>query len=258
MHYNSKAKRQHITEELLKQGKDIYKNSTGLQAFYSLAIYPHDWSVVFGNIRDRTRIRDKDWECLLGIIFAQLIYNKKCQSETKRMCHEVAIDYVEFIRSDNKGDPWKFILNMTRYFYRYAFIQGIESFGIDWRTMAYEHMGAKLKPSPKTYHSLFTNMYLRTQLKSIVVFNHFLDVGEQGYEPGVNDRYTLLAEQASSKKSLSYEALEGSFEFYLTALPSWNHSIRRQVCFYLSHILPMTYLVEKQLLGVKQKNVIGL
>ena len=257
MHFNYQKERDIIVAELEKDYPDLWKYENRFNTFVNVCIHPYKWEWVYSKVKSGYGITDKAYYALLGAMHATLVNIKKARKESTRMCNEAAPDIIEFIRNDSTDDPWRFLLAMRRYFPRYFIIRGLTTFGINWRDVAYDVMGAYRKPNPKTHHSLFTNLYVRTLCKSVAVFSWYRDTYEDDYEFGENDMVTLIDKQADSTKCKSREALEDTVIYLSEALPSWNHRARAQVGYYLNHLLPLYYLTEKQLFGRLHNNVIG-
>lgn len=259
MHFNYGKKREQIAQEYLDNGVDLFADkSIRWRVYINLCIHPYKWEQIYGSIRDNQRIPNVTWNAFLGALHGTLVYIKRSRIESHRMCAEIAPDIVEFIRSDTTGDPWKFLLSMMRYFPRYFVLRGLKTFGIDWRELALSHMGATHKPNPKTYHSLFTNTYVRTLVKAITVYTQQREPFDSEYQLGVNDRHSLLLKhRGNGKKCKGYDELNATVEYLEQALPSWNQRTRAQVAYYLSHALPLHYLTEKQLFGRLETNVTG-
>jgi hypothetical protein len=258
MHFNYGRRREQITQDYADKGVDLFADhGSRWRAYINLCIHPYKWEQVYGSIRENKRIPNMTWNALLGALHGTLVYIKRSRVESHRMCAEIAPDIVEFIRSDSKGDPWKFLLSMMRYFPRYFIMRGLKTFGIDWREVAVTCMGATHKPNPKTYHSLFTGLYIRTLVKAITVYTQQRDIHDSEYELGKNDRHSLLVRESASTKCKGYHELNATVEYLEQALPSWNQKTRAQVAYYLSHALPLHYLVEKQLFGRLETNTTG-
>jgi hypothetical protein len=257
MHYNSAAKRARIEEEYRQKGVELYDTNAKLAVYINLCIHPYKWEWVYDTIRTRGQIPDKCYYAMLGAIYGVMINIKRAKRESAQVSNEIAPDIIDFIRNDKTNDPWRFILSMRRYLPRYIILRGLSTFGINWREVATEVMGARQEPQPKTYHSLLTNLYVRTLIKALGVFVAVRDENEQEYEYGVNDVATLLARESNSTKCKSKEALENTYFYLREALPSWNCQTRGRVAFYLSNLLPLSYLTEKQLYGRLHENTIG-
>jgi len=257
MHYNSAAKRARIEQDYRDKGIELFDTKSKLAVFINFCIYPYKWEWVYETIRTRGQIPDKCYYAMLGAIYATMINIKRAKRESAQVSNEIAPDIIDFIRNDRTGDPWKFILSMRRYLPRYLIIRGLQSFGIDWKKLAMETMGATREPQPRTYHSLLTNLYVRTLIKALGVFVAVRDTNEEEYEFGVNDVATLLEKESQSSKCKSKETLEETYFYLREALPSWNAQTRGQVAYYLSNLLPLSYLTEKQLYGRLHENTIG-
>lgn len=258
MHYNHAYKREQIRQKYLDKGIDLFDTDNIYSVYINLCIHPYKWESVFANIRERPHINQRDYFALLGTIKALLINTKRAKKESTRMSAELAPDFIDFIRNDRVGNPWKFILSMRRYVPRYLIMRGLQDFGIDWRDLAFDHMGAKYKPQPKSYHTLFTNLYLRTIVKALGVFAAVREPHDADYECGVNDVASLIKKESNSTKCKSPEILERTYLFLRESLPSWSPQVRGQVTYYLSNLLPVTYLVEKRLYGRQHENIIGV
>jgi hypothetical protein len=172
------------------------------------------------------------------------------------MLPDIAIDFVDFIRKDKSPDPWKFLHSIKRYYPRYAIIKSLRSFGIDWREIAYELMGSSCKPVPTSYHSVFTNLYVRSLVKAVVIYKMYRSPGDEDYEEGVNDMQTLLKNTAASPKCVSEFYLEQTVNELLRVLPNWNTSIRGKVSYMLCYLQPASSL-ERQMLPSLQRKVLG-
>lgn len=248
MHYNNSQKRNQIIREL---GNEVFFGTRKkIRGFIQLCIYPYDWEVVFNNIQRGETIRVEDWNCLLGFLYGVHVLIKRRNKYTFEAVVDMAPDFVDFIRNspsekENPGYAWRFAVQVARnYMYRYIPIKGLTRFGVDWRSLAVTHMGATRPPNPRTFSSLLTNKYVRSLVKAMTVFRTYYKSYEEGYEPGVNDIVTLLEKHSSSSKCIDYEPFQNTVEYLNIALPSWNHSIRNKVGYYMDFNLPLTDITE--------------
>lgn len=253
MHFNGKKKR----DELIAQHEVNPYDVTGRRfcVYIDLCIHPHSWDSVYNKLRQPRKIDHSTWNCLLGVINALLLSIRMRPGQNAMLINDVALDFVDFIRHDNVGDAWKFILSMRVYLRRYCCIKSLHSIGLDWRTISYEELGAMCKPSNKTFHSIFTSLYVRSFIKALVVFKQMRTVADADYELGVNDRHTLVARESASKKCLDYHKLDKIVQIYMETLPSWNTSIRCKACYNISYMIPLHELLEKQMLPSTQRKI---
>lgn len=253
MHFNGKAKRDAIISLL---DYDPFSSGKRFCVYIDLCIHPFSWDTIYQKIRRKQRLDYQTWNCLLGALnglFINLHMQGACTNAV--LMSETAMDFVEFIRSDSVGDPWKFMLSMRVYMRRYCILKSLQSVGVDWREVAYNELGALSKPSNRTYHSIFTNKYVRSFLKALVVFKQMRTVVDEDYQVGVNDRHSLTLAQSTSPKSLPYEQLDKLVSILLESLPSWNTSIRAKVCYAISFQHDLHELFEKQMLPSMQRKI---
>lgn len=258
MFFNGKRARDAILQRELASGYDRFAPpALRYRAYINLCLSPFNWEDTYLSIKSGRKISINTWDCLLGTIMGMMLSLHRNTEHTIPLLSEVAIDFVDYIRIDKGSDPWRFLLSMRRYLPRYMLMRSLLSVGIDWREVAYEMLGAKSKPSYSSYHSLFTNNYIRTMIKATTVFKKMRTSEDPDYQPGVNDKHSLLLQQSLSKKCLSYEKLETVVDLYLVALPSWNTSIRAKVCYYISFLQPLHELFEKQMLPSTETRILG-
>lgn len=258
MHYNGKAKRDQLLAEMERRGVFPFDEKRNrFVSFINLCIHPYDWATCYHQVRNRKQISSQTWEAFNGAIFATFVIMNKSTGDTKLMLADVALDYIDFIRADKVGDPWKFLMSMRRYFPRYSIIKGLASFGLDWREFAYSHLGARCKPTSRSHHTIFTNVYVRTLVKAVVVFKQYRGPEHDDYQPGVNDMHSLLLTHSNSTKCLPYDRLEVAVNELLSLLPTWSPSIRARVNYMLSYMQPAHYILEKQMLPSTERKVLG-
>ncbi len=258
MHFNGKRERDRIIAQ--EEAAGFYRfapPALKYHAYVNLCLYPFTWEDTYISLKSNKRISLNTWNCLLGALMAMLLSMKRKTEHTIPILSEIAIDFIEYIRLDRGSDPWRFLFSMKRYFPRYVLMRSLLTVGIDWREVAYDLMGAKHKPAYGSYHSLFTNIYIRTLIKATTVYKQMRSTCDEDYEPGVNDKHSLLLRESKSKKCLSYKTLESVVDLYLTSLPSWNPSIRAKVCYYISFLRPLHELMEKQMLPATEAKILG-
>jgi hypothetical protein len=259
MLYNGQKDRERLMREFEeREGRCMFEGvEKRFCVWVNLCLYPHTWEQTYASLRKPGRISFKAWESLGGAIMALFVNCNRCTAFTKEMVGECQPDFVEYIRADRVGDPWKFLLSMRRYLPRYLAIKSLQKVGIDWRTVAVEQMGAKVKPRLSSYHSLFTNVYVRSILKALVVFRQYRTPGDEDYSLGTNDVASLVAKESASNKCVAFEKLLPVVELLQTTLPSWSVSARGRACFFCSYLLPLHYLTEKQMLPSLERKVLG-
>ena len=224
MHYNNLYDRQLIIEKTGLEQK-------GILSFVNLCIYPYDFATIYHRIQERDQIQFNDYEALKGAITALLVLIKRKNRNNNAAVDIFVVDFVNYIRSDTKTrDPLKFLMSINRYLPRYLCVSGLNyAFGIDWKTLVVETLDLNRSLEYSSYHSLFTNLYIRSLMMTFVAWKNFRYSHEEGYEYGVNDIDTLLTKAASYKKSLSRDKIEKLFDRLLKVLPSWNVQTRRKV-----------------------------
>lgn len=259
MHFNNKAVRDALEKQIeLETGVNPFKASPRRFCTYvNLCLHPYTWEQTYYHLRQRKTISLTTWSCLSGAVLALFINLNRKTGETTQTVAEVVPDFVEYIRSDKTNDPWKFLLSMRRYLPRFITVKALARVGLDWRKLSVELMGAYKTPKPATYHTLFTNIYVRSLVKAMVVFRLYRTTGDADYQPGVNDIITLVEKEAKSKKCISAAHLLNLVERLQETLPSWSVSARARACYYCSYLMPLHYLYEKQMLPSLERNVLG-
>lgn len=259
MHFNGAKERALILQQFReREGRDMFEGeSKRFCVWVNLCLHPYTWEQTFASLRQPGRVRYRAWENLGGAIMAIFININRFTPFTAQMVGECQPDFVEYIRSDTVGDPWKFLLSMRRYMPRYIAVKSLAKANIHWQDLAVECMGAKFKAKPTTYHSLFTNKYVRSTIKALVVFRQYRSVGDSDYEPGVNDLPTLVRRESASNKCVSEPHLLAAVERLQESLPSWSVSARGRTCFFTSYLMPLHYLTEKQMLPSLERKVLG-
>lgn len=259
MHYNGQKDRERLMAEFeRREGRGMFEGTTkNFCVWVNLCLAPYTWEQTYEGIRRGGRIDYKHWECLGGAIMALFVNINRFTTFTKEMVGECQPDFVEYIRADKKSDPWRFLLSMRRYMPRYITLKALAKVGFDWRSVACERMGARTLSRSTTYHSLFTNLYVRSIIKAMVVFRNYRTPGDPDYELGTNDLPTLVKKESASNKCVSYERLLPVVELLQESLPSWSTSARARVCFYCSYLMPLHYLTEKQMLPSLERKVLG-
>lgn len=258
-HYNDTAKRAALIEQAAARGVHLFAdtNKHKFCTWLNLCLAPHTWEQTYASVRKQKVLSHVAWECLGGAVLALFVNQNKFNRYTKEVVAEVLPDFVTYIRADKVGDPWKFILSMRRYLPRYITIKALGKAGVDWRELAVECMGAKTKPRSVTYHSLFTNVYVRSLVKAIVVFRLYRSPGDPEYVVGTNDLDTLITQHAASNKCVAEPELYATIASLQSSLPAWNYRVRAHTCFFLSYLLPLYWLTEKQMLPSMERNVLG-
>jgi hypothetical protein len=257
MYFNGKRERDRILHHELARGYDRFADMPRYCAYINLCIAPYNWEDVYTAIKSRASISLINWDCLNGVIMALLVSLHKKTEHTLPMIPEMSTDFVDYIRMDKGNSPWRFLLSMKRYLPRYFVMRSLAAVGIHWRDVAYDLMGARNKPAYTSYHSLFTNLHVRTLVKATSVFKHMRHTGDPDYQAGVNDKHSLLLKESSSTKCHKYEYLENVVDLYISCLPSWNPAIRAKVCYCISFLQPLHLLFEKQMLPSTSANVLG-
>jgi hypothetical protein len=257
--YNNKEARDNILRRMEAEGKPdpFGSNQPKFKNWINLCIHPSDWDTVYKRVKSNTTLSFETWEALQGVVFALLVYMNKSTRETKEVLNDVVIDFVDFIRKDKASDPWRFLHSMRRYYPRYAILKTLATFGIEWRTVAYEVMGANFKPSPRSYHSVFTNIYVRTLVKAVVIYKHYRTALDADFDDGVNDMHSLLLLHSASSKCLPYNRLEATVNLLLSVLPNWTPSVRSKVSYMLGYLQPASVLYELQMLPSTERKVLG-
>ena len=247
--YNNQYKRKAIIEQLRKEGRDPFAVKEKQAVFISLCIFPYSWEATFHRLRaNKSQITIEDWGVLQGVILGILVLDNKKLRHSHLALEHVTIDFVEFVRQQKDPSPWKFLLNAKRYIHRYLIIHSLAQFGVNWKDAA-KYGGAKQLPNPKTFHSFCTNIYLRNVVLATMVFRNYYSPLDEGYVEGVNDfRTCVLETMAKNKKCLPYERFERICLFVNERLPNWSKDVRGKVGYYLSYLLPLHMLVEKQML----------
>jgi hypothetical protein len=260
MHYNTQKERDRLMADYERlHGRSMFEGQTkSLCIWINLCLSPYTWEQTYAAVRRKnTHIPYKSWECLGGAIMALFVNINRFTPHTAEMVQECIPDFVEYIRGDSVGDPWKFILSMRRYLPRYVVLKSLAKVGIDWRKVAVERMGAKVASRSSTYHSLFTNLYVRSIVKAMVCFRLYRSVGDPDYLPGTNDLPSLVEKESASKKCVSADKLMQVVELLQETLPSWTPAVRARACFYVSYMLPLYFLKEKQMLPSVERRVLG-
>lgn len=229
MHYNNYPKRLLIQE---KNPSIFERSPSRVLSFINLCIYPHTFETVYRSIRSDKRITIKTYDCLKGVIIGLLVLSNRKHKDSYVSVDTYVIDFVNFIKSDTKEDPIRFLLSMRVYMPRYLFLRGLQiAFSIDWRSLVTDALELKIAPRSKSYHSLCTNKYVRNLLRVYVVWKNYRDVHDEGYELGVNDVNTLLDKAAAHKTSLDRVSLVALLESLKESLPSWGYSVRRKAAY---------------------------
>ena len=250
--------KQPAREELLKKMPDYFSQHSKVLAFVNLAIYPHKFEVVFKHIRELPRISSDTYNALKGTVTALMVMSKRQHKESSLSVDEYVLDFIQFIRSDNKGDPTKFLLSMRRYMPRYMFLKGLAvAFNVDWRRLVADALDLKELPQATNYHTMFTNRYTRNLLWVYIVWKNFKESHEEGFEQGVNDIVTLLAQANSHKSSLGEIKQQALFNALMGALPSWSYSTRRKASWAIDTCQDGTSMVNRQFTDWKYKQVAG-
>lgn len=259
MYYNGQKDRERLMQEFEeREGHSMFADvSKRFCVWINLCLHPYTWEQTYASLRKPGRISFRAWENLGGAIMALFVNINRCTPFTKEMVGECQPDFVEYIRADRVGDPWKFLLSMRRYLPRYIAVKSLQRAGIDWRLLATECMGAKVKPKISSFHSLFTNLYVRSILKALVVFRQYRTPGDEDYSLGTNDIASLVAKESSSNKCVSFDKLLPVVERLQESLPSWSVSARARTCFFCSYLMPLHYLTEKQMLPSLERKVLG-
>lgn len=248
--YNNQYKRQAIVEQIKAEGgANPFARKQKQEVFISLCVHPFSWESTFHNIRkNKKKITIEDWGVLQGVILGILVLDKKKLRHSHLALEHVTMDFVQFIRENKDDDPWKFILNAKRYIHRYLIIHSLAQFGIQWKEAA-RVAGASRIPNPKTFHSFCTNLYLRNVVLATFVFRNYYTPLDEGYVEGVNDFHSCVLEaMAMNKKCLPYERFNRICLYVNERLPNWSKDVRGKVGYYLSYLLPLHMLVEKQML----------
>jgi len=259
MHFNAAKERARILQEFReREGRDMFEGeSKRFCVWVNLCLHPYTWEQTYACLRVPGRVRYRAWENLGGAIMALFININRFTPFTAQMVGECQPDFVEYIRSDKIGDPWKFLLSMRRYMPRYIAIKSLSKAGIHWQDLAVECMGAKHKSQPTTYHSLFTNKYVRSTIKALVVFRQYRSIGDEDYSLGTNDLPALVRRESASPKCVGEPELTAVVERLQESLPSWSVSARSRACFFTSYLMPLHYLTEKQMLPSLERKVLG-
>ncbi len=259
MHYNPQKERTRLMQEYEeREGRSMFEGTDkSLCVWINLCIAPYTWEQTYAGLRQPGRIHFRHWECLGGVVMALFVNINRFTPFTPEMVNECLPDFVEYIRADKVGDPWKFILSMRRYLPRYIVLKALARVGFDWRKVACERMGAKVMSRSSSYHSLFTNLYVRSIVKAMVVFRLYRTPGDPDYLPGTNDLPSLVAKESASKKCVAFDKLLPVVELLQETLPSWSASARARACFYCSYLMPLHYLTEKQMLPSLERKVLG-
>jgi hypothetical protein len=241
-----------------REGRSMFEGTPkSLCVWINLCLFPYTWEQTYASLRKPGRISYRAWENLGGAVMALFVNINRFTPYTPEMVAEVLPDFVEYVRSDRTGDPWKFILSMRRYLPRYIVIKALARVGFNWREVACERMGAKVPSRSTSFHSLFTNLYVRSIVKAMVVFRLYRTPGDPDYLVGTNDVATLVAKESASNKCVSFDKLLATVELLQETLPSWSASARARACFYCSYLMPLHYLTEKQMLPSVERKVLG-
>lgn len=246
MHYNNLIKRQEILE---KYPGTFANNCKGILPFVNLCIFPYDFATIYHRIQQREQIQYNDYEALKGAITALLVLIKRKNKNNNAAVDIFVVDFVSYIRSDTKTkDPLKFLMSMNRYLPRYLCVSGLKySFGLDWRELVESTLDLNRSLSYSSYHSLFTNLYIRSLMMTFVAWKNFRYSHEDGYEYGVNDIDTLLDKAAAYKKSIKRDRIELLFERLIKELPSWNVDVRRKVGWCIDTMQDGWYVTNRQI-----------
>lgn len=247
MQYNNHPARTKILETV---GEEVFFGTKKkVRGFISLCLYPLSWESVYCGIQENDQLTPNDWNGLVGFLYATHVLIHRKNKYTYESCLDMAPDFVEYIRNgikerDNPGYCWRFAIQTKNYMFRYSVLKGLQRFGVDWRELATSQFGATIPPRPQTYSSLFTNRYVRSTIKAMVVFRTYRDAHEPDYEPGVNDYITLLQKESSSKKCVDFPYLKAGVDYLKTCLPSWNAHTRGKVGYFIDYNIPVTQLSE--------------
>jgi len=239
MHFNNKI----IRDELLKKNPHLADSKHKVLAFINLCIYPIRFEQVYSHIRQTNLIANSSYDALKGAIVGLLVLVKRKGRFAQTIAEEAALDFIDFIRMDKKPDAEKFLLNLRNYMPRYLFAKGLQvAFNVDWKEIVFDGLELNKLPKSKTYHSMFTNRYLRDLLQCYIVFKKFRDVYDEDYKLGENDLPTLLA-QHQQKSSLSEGQFQALFNTLLKSLPSWNLSTRKKAAMAIDNFLDGYYII---------------
>jgi len=254
-HYNNLMKR----EALVNKMPDIFNRTPSkVLSFINLCIYPQDFSVLYHSVRTQERLSMPTYEALKGALIGLIVLSKRKHRDTILSVDNYIIDFISFIRNDSVGDPVKFLLSMKAYMLRFMFAKGLQvAFGLDWRKLILESLDLRSAPNPKSYHSLFTNIYIRNLLRVYVIWKNYRDIHEEEYEAGVNDINTLLDKAASHKTSLSREQLVALFETLKENLPSWRYATRKQAAYAIDTCQDGWAIVNRQFSDFRYKQTQG-
>jgi hypothetical protein len=254
MYYNNLQARNKI---IANMGSNPFETTTTAFSLHiSLCLHPHSWETTYYSIRSKARVTEEHWGVLTGVIYALMLHTRK-KARSYETINDVAIDFVEYIRSERKPDPWKFLLNMRAYMSRYMVLKGLASAGVDWRSVAYELLSAKSLPSAASYHTIFTNKYSRNMVRALGIFKNHRSLGEEDYKLGENDLQTMLERACTSRKTLPIDELECLVVYLMQQLPSWKPSIRSLVSFRVNNLIPIHPIVERQMLPSVERATVG-
>lgn len=255
MHYLNQYKR----EELTKKNPDIFANAPSrVLAFINLCIYPYKFEMIYQSVKTQERISEKTFDCIKGVITGLLVLVHRKHKDVHVSVDEYVIDFIKFIKSDSVGDPVKFLLSMKAYMLRFMFLRGLQvSFGIDWRQMVTEALELKKAPTSSSFHTIFTNTYVRNLLRVYVVWKNYREQHDPDYEAGVNDLNTLLDNAAKFKTSLEREKLVFLFEYLQANLPSWSYTVRRKASWAIDTAQDGYAMINRQFTDYKYKQVQG-
>lgn len=255
MHYNNQQAR----ENLLAKMPWLFDDSQSkVLSFVNLCIYPHKFELLWHTLRTQERITEASYNAVKGVICALMVMNNRMHKEKDISVDAYVIDFIKIIRSCTDDNPVKFLLSMRAYMVRFMFIVGLRvAFGVDWRELVYQVLELKNKPQNRSYHSLFTNLYIRTLLHAYICWKNYREPHDPDYESGTNDILTLLENYSKLKKNLGYESTLKLFEALQSGLPSWSVDSRRKAAWAIDSAQDGFSMINRQFTDWKYKQVQG-
>jgi hypothetical protein len=216
-----------------------------LLTFVNAAIHPYDFTTIYNRLHEpckQNKMLPEHYAALKGVLLAMLVKKKRKNAWSFQSVDYYVIDFIKLIKVSTL-DAERFLLNMSFYFYRFLFAEGLRvAFGYNYLDIVESALPNERRPNPRSFHYTLCNQWLRTATAAYAVFKQFRQTHDEGFQEGVNDLDTVLAAN-QYKAALGAEAIEKVFYKLMEKLPSASLMQRRKAWFAIDNCQDGWYII---------------